>query len=149
MIAKSQCFAFGAITLFSIGLLPVSPAVAQHPGGMARMPMYDTKTEVTLKGTVDDVMTMSGMGPGMMPGMHLMLKTEKETLEVHLGPTAFLTEKKVDLKKGDAIEVVGARVKIGDSDALLAREIRKGEASWVLRDANGRPLWMRMRMSRR
>jgi hypothetical protein len=116
-------------------------------------PMYDTKTETTLKGTVEEVKTTTGtmrgrgrMGmPGMdMEGTHVMLKTGSETIEVHLGPSSFMKEKSIEIAKGDAVEVVGSRVKVGESDALIAREIRKGEASWTLRDADGRPLWMMM-----
>jgi hypothetical protein len=116
----------------------------------AQMPMYDPGTETTLKGTVDETRTVSPMtgrgapmGRGMnMQGMHVILKTETETIEVHLGPTAFMTENKIEIAKGDTVEVTGSRVKIGASDALLAREIRKGEHVWTLRDAKGRPEWM-------
>jgi hypothetical protein len=88
---------------------------------------------------------MGGAGRmGMMQGTHLMLKTDKETIEVHLGPSAFLKEKQVEVAKGDSVEVVGSRIKMGGSDALVARAIRKGATSWTLRDANGRPLWMMM-----
>ena len=153
MIANRQFSAFGASAWLSIGLLAVSPAAAQHREGMHQMPMYDTKAEVTLKGTVDDVITMTGMGPaggsGMMEGRHLKLKTGSETIDVHLGPAAFLIEKEVDFKKGDDIEVVGARVKTCCGDAVLAREIRKGDATWTLRDTAGRPLWTRMKMGPR
>jgi hypothetical protein len=122
--------------------------------------MYDTTTETTLKGTVEEVKTVSGMmdgggrmapggrmgaqGMAMMQGTHIMLKTDAETIEVHLGPSAFLKEQKIEIGKGDVLEIVGSRVKIGDSDALIAREVRKGETSWTLRDANGRPRWAMM-----
>lgn len=152
-----------------------APVAGQMRGAMG--PMYDTKTEVTLTGTVEEVKEMTGMmgagrmgrrgagpegmGPkeggregrgmrgGGMPGMamqgtHLMLKTAGETIDVHLGPPAFLKEQGIAIAKGDVVEIVGSRMKMGDSAALIAREIRKGEASWRLRDAEGRPLWMGM-----
>jgi hypothetical protein len=108
------------------------------------MPMYDKRAEVTVTGTVDEVreMTgMSGMAGGSMRGMHLMLKTDKETFEVHLGPVTYLKEQKVDLAKSDTIEVSGARVTMGGRRVILAREIRKGDQTWTLRDADGRPRW--------
>jgi hypothetical protein len=122
--------------------------------------MYDTTTETTLKGTVEEVKTVSGMmggggrtapggrpgaqGMAMMQGIHVMLKTDAETLEVHLGPSAFLKDQKIEIAKGDALEIVGSRVKIGESEALIAREVRKGQTSWTLRDASGRPRWAMM-----
>jgi hypothetical protein len=120
--------------------MPVSGSTQPRMG----MPMYDKRAEVTVRGTVEEVreMTgMSGMAGGSMRGMHLMLKTDKETFEVHLGPVPYLKEQKVELAKGDAIEVSGARVTIGGQRVILAREIRKGYQTWTLRDADGRPRW--------
>lgn len=150
MTHTKQCVAVSLIVLPTIALLAASPLFAQRRGttGQQMPRIYDTKTETTLTGTVEEVKTVTGMmdGGGRMGGQgtHLMLKTAKETIEVHLGPSAFLKEKNVEIAKGDGVEVLGSRVKIGPSDALIAREIRKGETSWTLRDANGRPLWARM-----
>lgn len=151
MTFKGQFIAAGVLALCALVLSSVSPAFAQRRGGMGQgMPMYDTKTETTLKGTVEEVKAMTGMMRGRgrmgmdMEGTHVMLKTDSETIEVHLGPSAFLKEKAIEIAKGDALEIVGSRVKVGESDALIAREVRKGETSWTLRDADGRPQWMMM-----
>jgi hypothetical protein len=159
-VIKRRFLVAGSIVLFVITAVMSVPAFAQRRGGMGQMPIYDTTTEITLKGTVEDVKTVSGMmggggrmerggrmgaqGMAMMQGTHVMLKTDAETIEVHLGPSAFLKDQKIELAKGDALEIVGSRVKIGESEALLAREVRKGETSWTLRDANGRPRWAMM-----
>jgi hypothetical protein len=76
-----------------------------------------------------------------LDGTHLTLKTSTETLEVHLGPTAFLNEKKVEVGKGDTLVITGSRVTIDDERVLIAKEVRKGGSTWVLRDAAGLPLW--------
>jgi hypothetical protein len=120
--------------------MPVSVSAQPHKG----MAMYDKRAEVTVTGTVEEVreMTgMSGMAGGSMHGMHVMLKTDKEMFEVHLGPVSYLREQKVNLAKGDTIEVSGARVTMGNRRVILAREIRKGDQTWILRDADGRPRW--------
>jgi hypothetical protein len=120
--------------------MPVSVSTQPRMG----MPMYDKRAEVTVIGTVEEVREMTGMGGmtgGTARGMHVMLKTDKETFEVHLGPVHYLKEQKVDLAKGDAIEVSGARVTMGDRRVILARELRKGDQTWTLRDAEGRPRW--------
>jgi hypothetical protein len=110
------------------------------------MPTYDTKAETTLQGTVDEVKAVSGMISGRsMQGTHLMLTTGAETIEVHLGPSWFLKENKIEIAKGDTVEIIGSRKKIGEADALLAREIHKNQTVWTLRDANGLPLWARGR----
>ena len=69
------------------------------------------------------------------------MKTEKEALEVHVGPTAYLAEKGITFAKGDTVEILGSRVTIDKEAFLIARQIKKGDKTWTLRDASGRPLW--------
>jgi hypothetical protein len=76
-----------------------------------------------------------------MAGIHLTLETASESLEVHLGPAGFLTEKKLSVAKGDALEIVGSRLTIDDKAVLVARQIKKGDQTVTLRDESGRPLW--------
>lgn len=151
MTLKKRLFAVGSVMLVAFGLAMLSPASAQTPCAChhhQQMPMYDTKTEATLQGTVEEVKAVSCMMDGRgMQGTHLMLNAGGETMEVHLGPSWFLKEKNVEIAKGDTVEVIGARRKIGESDVLLAREIRKDKTVWTLRDAYGRPLWARGRRS--
>jgi hypothetical protein len=120
----------------------VSMVMAQ--AGTGASPMYDVRAEATISCTVDSVDTVTGAGgrgccgPG---GTHLMVKTEKETLAVHVGPTTYLTEKGITLAKGDVLEILGSRVTIDGGPAVIARQIKKGDNTWTLRDTSGRPLW--------
>jgi hypothetical protein len=107
--------------------------------------MYDTSTEARFSGTIEAVETVAGPGRRSLGGTHVTLKTSTETLEVHLGPTAFLKEKNVTLGKGDAVDILGSRVTIADKPVLLAKEVKKGDTAWTLRDSSGRPLWSRGR----
>jgi hypothetical protein len=70
-------------------LLVALPALAQGPGRRGWARHYNPATEVRVKGTVQEVQQVGRYGGG--PGAHIILKTEKENLEVHLGPTAFVT----------------------------------------------------------
>ena len=123
----------------------VSVVMAQTPGtGRGASPIYDVKTETTIKGTVESVETVTGAGGRgrrALGGTHLTVKTEKETLEVHVGPTAYLTEKGITLAKGDTLEILGSRVTIDKEAVVIARQIKKGDNTWSLRDASGRPMW--------
>ena len=102
---------------------------------------YNPATEVTVRGTVEDVSQVTrGRSWG---GTHLTLKTDQGTLDVHLGPTNFLEAKKFSVAKGDQVEVVGSKVQIQGTDALIAREITKGDQKLTLRDAQGIPVWSR------
>ena len=106
---------------------------------------YDPSTVVTVKGTVQDLQSnaVAQGHNGRMggTGTHLVLKTDKESMTVLVGPSSFLTEKNFSLAKGDKIEVTGSKVKYGGSDAIIAREIKKGDAVLTLRNEQGVPQW--------
>jgi hypothetical protein len=70
-----------------------------------------------------------------------VLKTDTETIEVSLGPSSFLQEKKYTFEKGDQLQVTGSKVKLAGADLLIAREVKKGDAVITLRDAQGVPEW--------
>jgi DNA/RNA endonuclease YhcR with UshA esterase domain len=127
-----------------------SPVVAGQRGMNRNVAQYDPKTEVTIKGTVGEVQnqTPAPRGRGAMAGMtgtHIKLVTETRTMDVHLGPAAYLADKKFTVNKGDVVEIRGSLVKIGGTEAVIAREVTKGSEKLVLRDANGIPLWSRAR----
>lgn len=108
------------------------------------MSHYDPSTVVTIKGTVQEV--QQGTAPAghqQMGGMgvHLVLKTDKETQAVLVGPQSFLTQKNFSFSKGDQIEVTGSKVKYGSSEAIIAREIKKGDKTLMLRNEQGIPEW--------
>jgi hypothetical protein len=98
-----------------------------------------------MTGTVDSVEQIAGRSGGRgrrgLGGTHLTLKTKAETLEVHLGPTAFLSEKKVAIDKGDTLVITGSRVTVDGENVFIAKEVKKGDSTWTLRDASGLPLW--------
>ena len=70
-----------------------------------------------------------------------MVKSETETLDVHLGPSAYISGQGFAFAKGDAIEILGARTTIGAQQAIIAREVTKDGKKLILRDATGRPRW--------
>lgn len=161
-------FTVSVVSLWSLGVFVPSKVLAQH--GPSRDdtrreqpqedpepqegPAYDPSTEVIFSGTVTDV---KGGGPGRLGWLmkvhtfglghkgvqekELLLKTDTDMVRIHLGPTAFLTDQKVEIRKGDTLAVTGSRVTIGDSQLVLAREIRKADNTWTLRDAGGQPRW--------
>jgi hypothetical protein len=89
MMSPKRLFTAGAAVLFVAGLS--SPAAAQSASGRQGSTMYDVKTETTITGTVESVENITGTGGRGRHGMggtHLVVKTEKESVEVHLGPTA-------------------------------------------------------------
>jgi hypothetical protein len=104
-------------------------------------PKYDTAKEVTIKGVVQEVKDFQCPVSGGM-GAHLIVKTDKGLVTVHLALSKFLSEYGFAFAKGDEVEVIGAKAKVGDDDnAVLARKIDRGNQTFTFRDKNGKPLW--------
>jgi len=113
------------------------PPAAKAPAATA--PEYDPKAEVTIKGVVEEVHESKMRGDH--PGLHLILKTETETVEVHACPARFLSDLEFTIEKGDTLTVDGSRPEAGG--IVVAREITKGQISLRLRDKTGAPVWTR------
>ena len=143
MTARNWLATLGAAALFTAGLASLG-AAQSSPAARQGQGMYDARTETTITGTVESVENITGgggRGRGGMGGTHLVVKTDKETVDVHVGPTAYLAEKGITLGKGDRLEILGSRVTVDNEAVLIAKQIKKGDNTWTLRDASGRPAW--------
>ena len=77
----------------------------------------------------------------MSYGVHFTLKTEKETIPVHLGPSWYMEEQAVSFAPGDKVEVTGSRITYQGQPTIIAAEVKKGGQVLKLRDAAGVPVW--------
>ena len=125
--------------LLAVGiLLAMSVAWAQAP---ANAPKYDVANEVTIKGVVDEVKDFQCPVSGGV-GAHLVVKTDKGLVTVHLALSKFMGEYGLSFAKGDEIVVTGVKARVGDDEnAILARKIERGNQTFVFRDKEGKPLW--------
>jgi hypothetical protein len=134
-----------ALGIAALCFFVAAPLLAEPQGPGEGSPRYDVATEATVTGTVEAVEQIAGAGGGRgrrgLGGTHIALKTNAETLEVHLGPTAFLNEKQVAIAKGDTLVIVGSRATVDGDRVFIAKEVKKGNSVWTLRDAAGLPLW--------
>ena len=101
-------------------------------------PKYDLANQVKIKGVVEDIHET----PGAFEGTHLVVKTDTGTVLVQLAPAAFLQEIDASFKKGDQVEVWGAKNMGTEGEEILAREITFGNNTTTLRDDNGVPVWV-------
>jgi len=116
-------------------LVAAAPALAQAP---PRAPEYDVAAEVTVRGEVTDIHESKVATDD--PGLHLILKNDEETVEIHACPVRFLSELEFTIAIGDKLVVVGSRPRKGV--VIVAREITKGQLSLILRDQKGVPNWL-------
>lgn len=101
---------------------------------------FNPSTVETVSGTVATVAQTTPM-KGMNNGIHLMLKTEKETVEVHLGPSWYIERLDTKIEKGDKVEVKGSKVTMAGKQFIIAQEVKKGDNTLILRDSAGIPAW--------
>ena len=64
----------------------------------------------------------------MNVGVQLVVKTEKETISGASGTGVVCGAPDVKIVKGDTVEIKGARINFNDKPAIIAAEIKKGEA---------------------
>jgi hypothetical protein len=136
--------------LISIGLMLCTGALAQTGGkwlgsggwgaGQAYIRMYNPDTVQTLKGEVVQIDRITPL-KGMCEGIHLLLKTEDETIAIHLGPAWFLERQDFPIDLHDQLEITGSRIDFEGKPALIAAEVKKKDSILKLRDESGFPLW--------
>lgn len=132
-----------SVSAVALAALLSGPALAQKGvGGPKGSPRYDPKTEVTVKGEIEDIKEFPSRSGGRT-GQHVTLKTASERLDVHLGPSDYWKKNGFELVKGDSIEVTGSKTRVDDTEVLLAREVKKGDKAVTLRNAQGIPAWSR------
>lgn len=102
--------------------------------------MYNPQTVETITGEVVSVDKITPI-KGMSYGVHILVKTDKETISVHLGPGWYIENQDIKIARGDKIEVKGSRITFEGKPALIAAEVKKGDEVLTLRDANGVPVW--------
>ena len=107
-------------------------------GGYQRM--YNPATVETVTGTIESIDRTVPM-KGMSRGVHVTLKTEKGPVSVHLGPEWYVERLDGKLAIGDLVEVKGSRVTFAGNPAIIAAEVKKGDAVLKLRDDSGTPAW--------
>jgi len=101
---------------------------------------YNPATVETITGEVVGIEQTVPM-KRMNQGLALVVKTQKETVTVHLGPTWYLERLDEKIVKGDKVEIKGARTTLAGKPIILAAEVKKGDKVLILRDAAGVPVW--------
>jgi len=108
--------------------------------------LYNPQTTETISGEVVSVGTITPI-KGMSSGVHVMVKTDKETISVHLGPAWYIQRQDIKIALGDKVEITGSRISFQGKPAIIAAELKKGTEILKLRDENGFPVWSGWRRS--
>ena len=135
--AKPTRMIAGLLTglLFAAWALPLGAqsAVESRPGhGFG--PVYDAAHEITLNGTIQEVVTRHEVGSPA--GIHLLVASPQGVMDAHVGP--FLSkETKESLQAGMPVRIVGAMSSLQGKNYLLARELTVGGSTVTVRSKHG------------
>ena len=121
-------------------LILLSPlAIAQKAQPQPAAPKYDLLTEAKFKGIIEEVkLPPKGSEKEIT---YLRMKKGDDTIDIYLCPKSFFDDMSMAFAKGDEITLTGSKVKQGESEIFLAREVMKGNETFVLRDEKGGPVW--------
>lgn len=121
-----------ALVVFIILAFSLSVAQSRNSG-----PKYDKSQEAKIKGVVDEFRVLPEGGAA------IVVKTGGDnTVLVRLAPDEFLKEMEIAFEKGQSVEIVGAKLADAPAPEMLAREITANNATVVLRDDAGKPVWL-------
>lgn len=102
--------------------------------------MYSARTVETITGTVIRVNNITSHR-NTFGGLHLIVKTAKEDMDVHLGPNWYIRNQNIQINQQDKIKVRGWKTTIAGKPAIIAAEVTKGNQVLTLRNPDGSPLW--------
>lgn len=139
-------FGFSVAMVLLLMLVVAGPAAAQK--GMGEQTGVGRQAEKppieTMSGTIKDIK----IGPcerttgRSLQGVHLIVQADSgKTINLHLGPDAALEEVTAQLSKGQQITFEAFHTDIMPADAYVAKSLKMGGTTFVLRDDNLRPRW--------
>jgi len=97
-------------------------------------PVYDAAHEITLNGTIQEVVTKRTAGSPV--GMHLLVAGPEGVVDAHVGP--YLTKETQEaLHAGLPVQIVGAVEQLHGKSILLARQLIFGGRTVTVRNENG------------
>lgn len=123
-----------------VAVFSVDFASAQkNQANTANPPKYDLHTETKMKAIVQELkLPPKGSEKEVA---HLLVKNGTDTMDIYLCPQSFLADMGISFAKGDEIALTGSKIKQGEAELVLAREVVKGTDTLVLRDDKGKPVW--------
>jgi len=116
------------------------PACAQEENSRESVPEYDVSKETRFQGVIAEVKDrICPISRGV--GSHLTVKVDEKVYEVHVAPVKFVKMYGAAFQRGETVEIVGVMTRFQGTEAILPREIRRGNQGLVFRDEKGGPIW--------
>ena len=116
--------------LFAVTAIPLSgqPAREAHP-------FYDISKEVTISGSVSNVLPPHSAGT--IPGAHLLLATGSGEVDASLGRWGLQGKGALTVRVGQQLEVTGVMKTIREKQVFVARTVKVGSHVYTIRNEHG------------
>ena len=129
------------VAVLVIGVLLLVLGVSFHrPATAQGAALYNPADEVVARGVVREVQEFDCPVSEGELASHLMVTTADGVLQVHLAPVRIMAGQKLSFFLGDQIEVVGSKIRLNGKNGVIAREITRGNESFIFRDHEGKLL---------
>ncbi len=121
--------------LFTIVTIqPIAQTATESCAQRPSIPSYDKAHEITVNGTVQEVVTKRVAGSPV--GMHLLVAGPEGVVDAHVGP--YLSKDTQEaLHAGLPVQIVGAMEEVRGKHYLLARQVILGGRMFTVRTENG------------
>lgn len=131
-----------SLALFSFALFLFSGVLAAPAGAQTAAaatathltPLYDASKEVTITGTVSNVVTKPSANT--IAGGHLIVATAKGPVDAHVGRRLAGTNA-IAVKSGDSVKLVGVMATINHNHVFLVRTAQDGGHTYTIRSEKG------------
>jgi hypothetical protein len=102
--------------------------------------VYRAANEMVAVGTVEDVQEFYCPVTDDR-GTHVLLKSDRGTMLVHVAISRFLREQQFAIRPGERLQVTGAKIRYQGKEGMIAREVIRGDEVFTVRDTAGKPFW--------
>ncbi len=131
LLGMGVAIAVFAALLLIFGVKFQAPMSAHGPA------LYNPRTEATVSGVVTEIREFSCPVNDGELGYHFTMKTDKGVVQVHLLADRIMRSQEIKFAPGDRVEVVGSTFHYQGSDDLIARQISRGDETFIFRDGQG------------
>ena len=110
-----------------------------HGADCAEFRTYSRAALETLSGEVIEVYEATSQS--YRAGLHLLVKANEETIDVHLGPISYIEGQNFNFEPGDVLKIKGDLLNDSQIPTMIATEVTKDNETLTLRYEDGFPLW--------
>jgi len=127
-------FVLLALCLFASPIFAQTAGVTTKPVAPQR---YDITKEVTLSGTVSDVMKAPTREMKMVAGSHLIVETKTGKVDAALGQFAMRGKSALSLTPGQMVKVTGVMKTVNDKQVFVTRLVQADGHVYKIRNEHG------------